>query len=67
MRYLGRDADRTEIWMYLRGKTELSVLIITNVVAIISRVLNKYLNDLFFILIFCIELYIASAIAAGRL
>lgn len=48
VRHLGGDADCTEIRMYLRRQAELSILIGANAVAIINRVLNKYLNGFFF-------------------
>lgn len=50
--------------MYLRGKTELPVLIGANFIAIVNYVLNKHLN-VFFIFIFpsydsyILQLYIA--------
>ena len=49
MRHLGSNADRAEVRMYLRGKTELPVLIGTNVIADINRVLTRYFNNFFYL------------------
>jgi len=43
--------------MYLRRQAELSILIGANAIAIINRVLNKYLNGFFLPLSFISELY----------